>query len=139
MMGFYIIYRCADICSIKYQFNRKFCIPSLVSLTTLTAVSCFNTYFDNDVYNWHQIRHGRSLCPYLALRPSRNNKHNASCPFLTFFVKTILVIFPPIFAQHPLTFLWQVHYKCNNGGEIFSSWKDLFTEIKKSPARWIGL
>ena len=80
-------------------------MPSLkLGADSFTEISLLSVYFDNGVHNCHQIWYDGSPCPYLALCKSINNKYNAICPFLTFFVKTNLLIFPPIFAQSPLNF-----------------------------------
>ena len=64
-----------------------------------TGISRFSLYFDNDVSYGHQIRHGGSSCTSLASGGSRNNKCDAICLFVTFFVKLISAIIPLIIAQ----------------------------------------
>ena len=61
-------------------------------------------YLDNGVPNFLKMWYGDSSYSYLGLCKSRHNNYNAICLFLTFFVKTSLLIFPIIFAQSLLNF-----------------------------------
>ena len=130
----------------KFQCNEKYfqCFFAVYSkpqtgADSFTDILDLHPYLDNRVVNCHQMWHGDSLYPYLGPYRSRNYKYKAICLFLSFFVNFSLLIFPLIISQYLLNFHQTVHQKGFNGGNIFSSWKVLITEIQKSPARCIGL
>ena len=69
-----------------------------------TDILYLHPYLDNGVPNFLKMWYGDSSYSYLGLCKSRHNNYNAICLFLTFFVKTSLLIFPLIFAQSLLNF-----------------------------------
>ena len=100
-----------------------------------TDILYLHPYLDNGVPNFLKMRYSDSSCSYLGLCKSRHNNYNAICLFLTFFVKTSLLIFPLIFAQSLLNFHKIVLWERSNGGNNFSLFNCWNTEIACTTTR----